>query len=150
MSSKDLHHLGRVRWPTGGGIHQLAGFSEVDWTHDCRSDYRQLLRIFRTEVIEAVYGTARYAQGLAGSERDSFAVNGPGQHTLDPVQRLLIRVVLMGGRGQFLQGRDRHFEDGDATVGVLAAQKEAYTDRADPDNLLRRIERGLRCHEILR
>jgi hypothetical protein len=122
MSPEDFHHLGRVWWSTGGGIHRLAGFSKVRWTHDCRSDYRQLLRIFRTEVIEAVYGTARYAQGLAGSELDSLAVNGPGQHTRDPVQRLLISVVLMGGGGQLLPGRDRHFEDGGATIGVLAAQ----------------------------
>ena len=142
MSPEDLHHLGRVRWPAGGGIHHLAGFSEVRWTHDRRSDYRQLLRIFRTEVIEAVYGTAWYAQGLAGSELDSLAVNGPGQHTLDPVQRLLISVVLVGGGGQLLPGRDRHFEDGDATVGVLAAQKEADTERTDPDSLFRRIDCG--------
>src|ERR1700722_13777942 len=128
MSTEDVHHLGRVWWPTGGGIHHLAGFSEVGWTHDCRSDYRQLLRIFRTEVIEAVYGTAWYAQGLARSELDSLPVNGPGQHPIDPVQCLFISIVLMGGGSQFLLGRDRHFEDGDATVGVLAAQKEADTE----------------------
>jgi hypothetical protein len=100
----------------------------------------RLLRIFRTEVIEAVYGPAWYAQRLAGSELDSLAVNGPGQHTLDPVQRLLISVVLMSGGGQLLPGWDRHFEYGDDTVGVLAAQKEADTERTDPDNLLRRID----------
>src|ERR1700722_16278027 len=121
MSTEDVHHLGRVWWPTGGGIHHLAGFSEVRWTHDCRSDYRQLLRIFRTEVIEAVYGTAWYAQRLARPELDGLSVDGPGQHTLDPVQCLLISDVLVGGGGQLLPGRNRHFEDGDAAVGVLAA-----------------------------
>jgi hypothetical protein len=54
----------------------------------------------------------------------------------------------VGGGGQLPPARDRHFEDGDATVGVLAAQKEVNTERNDPDSLFRRIDCGLRCHEI--
>ena len=77
MSPEDLEHLGRVRWPASGGVHELAGFSEVGGAHDRRSDYRQLLRIFCTEDVEAVDGAAWYAYGLPRPEPDGFAVDGP-------------------------------------------------------------------------
>src|SRR5438445_6053328 len=139
MSPEDLDHLGRVRWPSRGGIHDLAGFPKVGWTHDRRSDYRQLLRILRTKVVEAMDGAARDADGLAGPDLDGLAIDGPGHHTLDPVQRLLVSVVFVGWRGQLLPGRDRHFEDGDAAVGVVAGQEEANAERPDPNRLFRWI-----------
>jgi hypothetical protein len=140
MTPEDLHHFRAVRRPAGGGTDYFGSFTEVRGAHYRRSYDGELFRIIAAEVIEAVHRTSGDAQRLPGANLDGRSVNRPGKDALDAVENLLVSIVLVSRRRQFLPGGDENLEHGSAPVGIIAREEEPNPYRTDLDALFRRID----------
>ena len=124
MTPKDLRHLRAVKGAASGGTEYFGSFADVRGAHYCRGYDGELFHILAAEVIEAVHGAAGNAQRLAGTNLDGRSVNRPGQDALDPVEDLLVGVVLVGRRRQLLPYGDENLEHRHAAVGIIACDEE--------------------------
>src|SRR5215208_5762597 len=93
-------------------------------------------------VVEAVDDSPRDAQHIARADVGLCSVERPGQHTLKPVDRLLITVMAVGGRHSGC-GWDVELEDCHRTSRLLAFEPESHRNLPDPD-LFRHIEVSFR------
>src|SRR5436305_4031978 len=133
------HDLAELRWigRTAATRRQhLMDLGEVVGTHDPGGRDRQELRVLSASVLESVDGAPGDAEGIADTDLDGAAVNGPRGDTLEPVDRLLKRIVAVGGRHPAV-GWDEALEDAHAAVGVRCLHEESDAHRTDPERLLR-------------
>src|SRR5258708_8387358 len=120
MAAHDFGHLDSVRWPTGRRLHHLGCLAEILRTDRGWCDHAESLHVLAAVVVEAVNGAARNAEGLSRPDVDRFAVDGPGRHALEAVDRLFVMIVAVRRSRQTLRAGDREFEDGDAACRLLA------------------------------
>ena len=79
-------------------------------------------------LSKAVNGTARNAKCLPRSELELFAVDRPGQHSLEAINGLFVVVVTMCGSRQALRGGNNKFECRDgATEFSLVSKKRTVS-----------------------
>src|SRR5438093_3321022 len=152
MAAHDLGHLDSVRWSTGRHLHHLGDLAEVLWTDRGWRDGTKRLHVLASVVVEPVNGAARNAKGLPRPDVDRFAVDGPGQHAFDAVDRLFVVIVAMRRSRQTLRGWDRELEDRDAATRVFSRDQEAHGERPETDSLVGGIDvevGSLRCHRGL-
>jgi hypothetical protein len=110
MTPEDVHHLREVGRAAGGGTDYFSNFAEVRGAHYRRGYDSELFRIRAAQVLEAVHRASGNSQRLTGTNLDGRAVNRPGKEALDTIQHLLVGVVLVGWRRQFLPGGDENLE----------------------------------------
>jgi len=110
MPPEDVYHLHAVGRAASGGTDDFGRFAEVRGTHDRRGDDAELFHILAAEVVKAMGRAAGDAQRRAGTHLDGRAVHRPGQDALDPVEDLLVGVVLVGRCRQLLPGGDEYLD----------------------------------------
>src|SRR5262249_40499991 len=71
---------------------------------------------------------------------DLFSVDGPGQHAVDPVDRLFKMVVAMRRSGEALRAGDIELKGRDAATRIFAGDQEMHRERAETDGLVGRID----------
>src|SRR5215208_509566 len=116
------HHFGeryRVRRAACCGLDHGGHLAEVVRAEDARADNREHLRVDVMIVVEAVDGSPRDAQHFARANLGLFSIDRPGQHTLKPVDRLLVSVMTVRD-GHSGLGRDVELEKCDGTSRRLA------------------------------
>src|SRR5207249_4092229 len=116
----DVGHLDPVRWPTGCRPHQPGNLAEILRTDRGWCDGAERLDVLAAVVVEPVNGAARNAEGLPRPDLDPFAVDGPGQHTLDAIDRFFVVIVAVRRSRQTLRAGDRELEDRDAATCVFS------------------------------
>jgi len=124
MTPEDLDHLPDVGRTTGSGAYYFSSLTEVGGAHNRRAYGDKLFRILAAEVIEAVHRASLYAERLAWTDGDGFAINRPGHDTFNAVENLLVSIVLVGRRRHLLPRGDEKFEHGYAAIRVMAREKE--------------------------
>jgi hypothetical protein len=110
MPPEHISHLRAVGRAPGGRTDYFSGFAEVCGPHYRRGYEGELLHVLAAQVIETVHRPTWDAQRLPWTNRDGRAVNRPGKDTLDTVKDLLVGVVLISRRRQFLPDGDENLE----------------------------------------
>src|SRR5215218_1967904 len=140
------HHRcdrGEVGWASGRSVEDGRDLAEVVGAEDSGCHDRQRLRVDIARVVELVDGAAWNEKRLSGPDVDRRAFDRPGQHSLEPVDRLLVAVVTVPGC-DFRAGRYVELEDRDRTSRLLALDQEANRHPTDLDLVAHR-----RCHHAL-
>src|SRR2546426_1846408 len=126
MAAHDLGHLDSIRWPTGRRLRHLGNLAEILRTDRGGGDGAKCLHVLAAVVVEPVNGAARNAEGLPRPDVDRSAVDGPGQHALDAVDRFFVVIVAVRRSRQTLRAWDRELEEGDAATRLFSRNQEAY------------------------
>src|SRR4051794_9376959 len=149
VTDHDLGHLRSIRWSTGRRVNHLGRLTEVLRTNRAWWDHAERFYILASVIIEPVNGAPRDAECLPRPNLDLFAVDSPGQHPGDAVDRLFIMVVAMRRRRQTLRARDRDLKGRDAAMRVFSGDQEADRERPETDSFFGRINvevDGWLCH----
>jgi hypothetical protein len=109
-----------------------ATLAEVVGTEDAGGHDRERLRVDIVGVVKVVDGTAGDEERLAGADVRRRALDRPGQDALQPVDRLLVAVVAVGGR-DLRAGGNVELEDRDRPSRLLTLDQEADRQLPDPD-----------------
>ena len=96
--------------------------AEVVGAEDAGGDDRERLGVDVARVVELVDGAAGDAERLAGADVDRRALDRPGQHALEPVDRLLVAVVAVPGR-DLRAGRNVELEHRDRTARLARPRR---------------------------
>src|SRR5215212_4972248 len=104
--------------------------AEVVKAEDAGADDREHRRVGLMIVVKAVDDSPRDVQHLAWADLGLFFINRPGQHTLKPIDCLLVTVITVRDRHSGC-GRDVELEDCNGTSRCLALEQES--DRYLPD-----------------
>src|SRR6516162_1460205 len=80
------------------------------------------------------------AQYLCGMDLNRPSIDGPGQRSVNPVDRFFIMVVAMGGCHQSRPARHHQFEHRNAARRVVAGNEEMDPELSELDDLLGRID----------
>ncbi len=139
MPTHDLDEFCLVWRTTSGGSEDLGHLAEVERAERCWCDDAQGFHVAGSMVNEAVDGSTRNAERLAGTDINGFSVDGPGHYSVETVDRLLVVVVAMGRGWQALRARYGDLEHRYTAVGVLAGEQEAYRELLDLDDLVGRV-----------
>ncbi len=132
--------LTRSGGPPAAALITCGRLAEVLRTDGGRRDGAERLHVLAAVVVEPVNGAARNAEGLSRPDVDPLPVDGPGQHPVDAVDRLLVVIVTVRRSRQPLRGRNRELEDGDAAARVVPRDQEAHGERSEADGLVGRID----------
>ena len=122
----------------GRGIEDGRDLAEVVGAEDARGDDRECLGVDVVRVVELVDGATGDAERLAGADVDRHALDRPGQHSLEPVDRLLVAVVAVRGC-DLRAGRNVELEHRDRPSRLLALDEEPDGQRPDLDLFVRRL-----------
>src|SRR6266516_6498671 len=129
------HHRcdrGEVGWASGRGVEDGRNLAEVVGAEDSGCHDRQRLRLDIARVVELVDGATWNEKRLSGSDIDRRPFDRPGQHSLEPVDRLLVAVVAVAG-GNLCPGRNVELEDCNRSFRLLALDQEANRHPTDLD-----------------
>src|SRR3954462_9700602 len=131
------HHADRrqVRRAARRRSDHLGDIAEVGRTEDSRTRDSQELDIGRAVIHEAVDLAASNTQRVAGCELVLFAVDRPRANALEPVDRLLERVMTVRRRNLRAHGHTA-FEDSHAAVRVVGVDEELHLYGTDVDGFL--------------
>src|SRR3954470_18001018 len=139
VAAHDLRHPRPVRRTPWRGIEDLCRLAKELRADRGRRDEAEGSSVLAAVVVEPMDGAARNAQCLPDADLDRLSVDGPGQHPLDAIDRLVVVVVAVSGRRQPLPARYHDFECGEAAGGLVRRQKESYGEWPEPDRLVGRI-----------
>lgn len=95
------------------------------------------------EIFEAVDGSARDEDGVAGAALRCLAIDGVGEDAFEAVAGLFVGVVAVGG-GDFGSGGDFELEHGEGASGGLRGDEVADGEASEADLFL-----GGCWHEVL-
>jgi hypothetical protein len=142
------HHgcdRGEIRGTAGCGVEDRRDLVEVVGAEDAGCRDRQRPRIDVARVVELMDGASWDEKRLSGTDLDRRTLDRPGQHSLEPVDRLLIGVVAVGG-GDLRLGRNVELENGDRSSRLAALDEEANRHPTDLDLVAhRRRHRASSC-----
>src|SRR6266516_1412379 len=137
------HHpcdRGEVGRTSGRSVEDGRNLAEVVGAEVAGCRHRQRLRIDIARVVEPVDGATWNEKRLSGPDIDRRPLDRPGQHSLEPVDRLLVAVVAVAG-GDLCPGRTDDLEDCNRPSRLLALDQEANRHPTDLDLVAHR-----RCH----
>jgi hypothetical protein len=133
------HHFadgGGVRWSAGrSGLEHSGDLAKVVRAEQAGGDNGEGFCRGGVEVFEAVDGSARDEDEVAGAALHCLAVDGEGQDALQAVGGLFVGVMAMRG-GDFGSGSDFELEHGDGASGVLGLDEVADAEASDADHFV--------------
>jgi hypothetical protein len=112
MTAHHRRHGGEVGRAAGRGVEDSRRLAEESRADDARSGNPDGLGIDITGVVEVMDGAAGDEDRFAGSDVHLLPRDRPGQRALEPVDRLVIAVVAVGGSDLRARG-DVELEDSD-------------------------------------
>src|SRR4051812_10743405 len=132
VAAHHRRHGGEVGRAAGRGVEDSRRLAEERRADDARSGDPDGLGIDSTGVVEVMDGAAGDEDRFAGSDVHLLPRDRPGQRALEPVDRLVVAVVAVGGSDLRARG-DVELEDSDRPFRLLALDEESDRDRSDPD-----------------
>ena len=123
VPAHDRAEGGEIGRAAGCGVEDGRDLAEVVGTEDAGSDDRERFGVDVAGVVEPVDRATGDAEHLARADLDRRALDRPGQHSLEAVDRLLVAVVAVGGRDP-RAGRNVELEDRDRPSRLLALDQE--------------------------
>src|SRR5215204_4857415 len=133
VAAHDRADLLRIR-RTAVARNGVAYLAEVLGTEHSRARYAKAPGIRTAVVLEAVDLAPSDAHRVTRADVDRPPLDGERQRALEPVDRLLERIVAVR-RGDLGRGRDLHLEHGHAPTRVGALDQEADPQRTHRDDL---------------
>src|SRR5829696_5828856 len=127
VPAHDLRELGQVRRASGSCRQHLVNLTEVVRRHDAGAGYRQELGVFGPVVVESMDCSTRYAERFAGANVERTALDRPSRGPLEPIDRLLERVVTVRRRHPAVGGNEA-LEDARASVRISRLDQEAHAE----------------------
>jgi hypothetical protein len=133
VAAHDFADGGGVGWGAGWrGLEDGGDLAEVFGAEEAGGDDGEDSCRGGVEIFEAVDGSARDEDGVAGAALHGLAVDGVGEDALESVGGFFVGVVAVGG-GDFGSGGDFELEHGDRASGGLRGDEVTDDEASEAD-----------------
>ena len=123
VSAHDLAQRGEIRRTAGRSAEDVRDLAEVVSTQDAGGDDRKLPCVDIAHVVELVDDASGDDERLARTDVGANTFDRPLHDTLEPIDRLLVRVVAVSS-GDLRAGGNFELEHRDRSVRLLALDQE--------------------------